>query len=136
MNGENLLLVYSIKSGVGLLLGKGDRIWLGGKLACLCGMVARHLYWSFERTKVRVHLAWFQNVGIFVHFTLCLLKVTLKAVGPFYLMSMLGEAKVTTRGKCVTNHGLTKPIIDHGQFTLISHKKYIVLVNIVHMTVI
>ena len=37
---------------------------------------------------------------------LCLSEETLKAVGPFYLMSMPGEVKDPTQGKCVTCCGL------------------------------
>ena len=38
---------------------------------------------------------------------LCLSEETLKAGGPFYLVSMPGEVKDPTRGKCVTCSGLT-----------------------------
>ena len=38
--------------------------------------------------------------------SLCLSEETLKAVGPFYLVSMAGEVKDPTRGKCVTRRGL------------------------------
>ena len=38
---------------------------------------------------------------------LCLLEDTLKADGSFYLVSMPGQLKNTTRGKCVTCSGLT-----------------------------
>ena len=41
------------------------------------------------------------------HICLCLLEETLKTGGPFYLVSMPGEAKDPTRGKCVTCSGLT-----------------------------
>ena len=36
----------------------------------------------------------------------CLLEETLEAIGPFYLVSMPGEVKDPTRGKCVTCRGL------------------------------
>ena len=35
----------------------------------------------------------------------CLSEETLKAVGPFYLVSMPGEVKDPTHGKCVTCRG-------------------------------
>ena len=38
---------------------------------------------------------------------LCLSEETLKAGGPFYLVTMPGEVKDPTRGKCVTCSGLT-----------------------------
>ena len=41
------------------------------------------------------------------HICLCLSEDTLKAGGPFYLVSMPGEVKDPTRGKCVTCSGLT-----------------------------
>ena len=44
------------------------------------------------------------NIGHCV--SLCLLEETPKAVGPFYLVSMSGEVKDPTRGKCLTCHGL------------------------------
>ena len=37
----------------------------------------------------------------------CVFQKTLKAGGPFYLMSMPGEVKDPTRDKCVTCSGLT-----------------------------
>ena len=42
-----------------------------------------------------------QNLGKFVYPT----DETLKAVGPFYLVSMPGEAKYPTQGLCVTCRG-------------------------------
>ena len=41
------------------------------------------------------------------HICLCLSEEKLKAGGPFYLVSMPGEVKDPTRGKCVTCSGLT-----------------------------
>ena len=42
------------------------------------------------------------------HICLCLSEETLKAGGPFYLVSMPGEVKDPTQGgKCVTCSGLT-----------------------------
>ena len=41
------------------------------------------------------------------HICLCLSEDTLKAGGPFYLVSMPGEVKSHTGGKCVTCSGLT-----------------------------
>ena len=42
------------------------------------------------------------------HISLCLSEETLKAGGPFYLVSMPGEVKDPTQGgKCVTCSGLT-----------------------------
>ena len=44
----------------------------------------------------------FQNLGKFVYPTcLCLSDETLKAIGPFYLVSMPGEVKYPTQGKNV-----------------------------------
>ena len=42
------------------------------------------------------------------HICLCISEETLKAGGPFYLVSMPGEVKDPTRGKCVTCSELTK----------------------------
>ena len=41
------------------------------------------------------------------HICLCLSEETLKAGGPFYLVSMPGEVKDPTWGKCVICSGLT-----------------------------
>ena len=41
------------------------------------------------------------------HICLCLSEESLKAGGPFYLVSMPGEVKDPTLGKCVTCGGLT-----------------------------
>ena len=41
-----------------------------------------------------------------VSVSLCFSDETLKAVGPFYLVSMPGEVKVPTQGKCVICRGV------------------------------
>ena len=41
------------------------------------------------------------------HIYLCLSEETLKAGGPFYLVSMPEEVKYPTQGVCVTSSGLT-----------------------------
>ena len=51
---------------------------------------------------VQSHLPLFQNLGNFVHLALPVSFGRLKAGGPFYLVSMPGEVKDPTRGKCVT----------------------------------
>ena len=54
---------------------------------------------SIERTVVQSHLQLFRNLGNFVHPTFaCVLEETLKAGGPFYLVSMPGEVKDPTQG--------------------------------------
>ena len=48
---------------------------------------------------VQSHLLPFRNLGNFVHPTfVCLSEETLKAGGPFYLVSMPGEVKDPTQG--------------------------------------
>ena len=48
---------------------------------------------------VQSHLPLFRNLGNFFHPTLtCLSEETLKAGGPFYLVSMPGEVKDPTQG--------------------------------------
>ena len=49
-----------------------------------------------------------ENVALYIRdcVSLCLSDEILKAVGPFYLVSMPGEVKSPTRGKCVTCRGL------------------------------
>ena len=41
------------------------------------------------------------------HICLSVSEETIKAGGPFYLISMQGEVKDPTQGKCVTCSGLT-----------------------------
>ena len=57
---------------------------------------------------VQSHLPPFRNLGNFVHpyICLCLSEETLKAGGPFYLVSMPGEVKDHTQGVNV------KPVVD------------------------
>ena len=46
---------------------------------------------SVERTVVQSYLPPFQNLGNFIHTTfVCVFRKTLKAGGPFYLVSMRG----------------------------------------------
>ena len=48
---------------------------------------------------VQSHLPPFRNVDNFIHPTFaCLLEETVKAGGPFYLVSMPGDIKDPTRG--------------------------------------
>jgi len=56
-----------------------------------------------------IHQPLFHNLRQFrsPHICLCLLEETLKAGGPFYLVSMSGEVKDPTWGKYVTHSGLT-----------------------------
>ena len=61
---------------------------------------------------VQSHLPPFRNLGNFIHPTFACVfweKETLKAGGPFYLVSVPGEVKDPTQGvnKCVTCSGLT-----------------------------
>ena len=51
------------------------------------------------------HAAWKLAIS-FTPLCQCLSEETLKAVGPFYPVSMPGEVKYPTRGKCVTCRGL------------------------------
>ena len=52
-----------------------------------------------ERTEVQNHLSRFEAWAIsFTPLCLCLSEETLKAVGPFYLVSMTGEVKDPTQG--------------------------------------
>ena len=52
---------------------------------------------SVEVTGVRVQLLPFRNLATsFTPLCLCLSKETLKAVGPFYLVSMSGEVRVSS----------------------------------------
>ena len=56
---------------------------------------------------VQSHMPPFRNLGNFVHPTVaCVFGKRLKAGGYFYLVSMPGEVKYPTRGKCVTCSGL------------------------------
>ena len=64
---------------------------------------------AVERRTVNRGGRWF-NLRQFrsPHIYLCLSEETLKASGPFYLVSMPGEVKhLTQGGKCVTCSGLT-----------------------------
>ena len=69
--------------------GRGDR---GSKPP-----VAERRTFRSKGSGFKNHLLPFQNLGKFVHPT-CLSEETLKAVGPFYLVSMPGEVKDPTQG--------------------------------------
>ena len=54
---------------------------------------------SIEGMVVQSHLPPFRNLGNFIHLTLLsLLEETIKAGGPFYLVSVPGEVKDPTQG--------------------------------------
>ena len=62
----------------------------------------------FDPRSDRACYIWCKNLALNNRdcLSLCLLEETLKAVGPFYLVSMPGEVKDHTRGKCVS------PVVD------------------------
>ena len=76
---------------------------------------------------VQSHLPPFRNLSNFVYPTFaCLSEETLKAGGPFYLVSMLCEVKDPTQGgKCLTCSGLTNSrlLVRDASVSMVLHYK-------------